>query len=502
MISRAPRVRRDLGSLRARLLGAFLVLGLALLVGLGAGLFVLLRDLHREAASATLADVIVPVAAQARVRLAAAAASNAAPLAERARRLLASLERPDDVSLFLVAADGRVTVLADDRTADTGAAPAQLDVTSGDRRGDVTRGVYALPDGTQHTYVATNLFGPNGPADARTLVVSRPDDAARLAAGDLGRLLPLGALVLLLVGVPLAWWLAQGVTRPLERLSDAAAAVGRGELPPALPVDGPQEAAAASRSFNAMTAEVAHARSSQVELLANLRHDLRTPLTVIAGFAQALGDGTATGPDAARAAGAIAGEAARMERMVEDLADLDQPGTGGRTLHLEELDAGTLARDAAARFSPQAAQAGQTIGAAAPEVPLPLMGDAVALERVLGNLVANAFTAAPRPGGHVIVEAAGLPHATVMLAVRDDGPGIAPAVLPRVFERFVRGDPSRSGRGSGLGLAIVARLAEAHGGRAFAENLPGGGGRVGVTLPGAGTLSASPPPASAHRATG
>jgi signal transduction histidine kinase len=118
---------------------------------------------------------------------------------------------------------------------------------------------------------------------------------------------------------------------------------------------------------------------------------------------------------------------------------------------------------------------------------LPFAADRGAVDRI-ANLIANGLAHAPRPGGHVSVEAAGLPDGELLLAVRDDGPGIQPAALVHVFERFYRADPSRSGPGSGLGLAIVEQLAEAHGGRAFADNLAGGGARVGVVLPD------SPPP--------
>jgi len=116
---------------------------------------------------------------------------------------------------------------------------------------------------------------------------------------------------------------------------------------------------------------------------------------------------------------------------------------------------------------------------------------------MLGNLVRNALAAAPRPGGHVRVEVVPLPGDAVMLAVRDDGPGIPSAALARVFERFYRADPARAGQGSGLGLAIVDELARAHGGRAFAENMPEGGARVGVILPALPATSGAWKPAPA-----
>ncbi len=218
--------------------------------------------------------------------------------------------------------------------------------------------------------------------------------------------------------------------------------------------------------------------------LSRLRHDLRTPLTVIGGFAQALFDGTAKGNrETRRAAEAIAVETGRLERLLNDLGDLTDLEAGQRPLRVEQLDAAQLAQEAATRFAGLAAANGQTVEAQTGLGPLPLLGDRTALERILDNLLRNALTAAARPGGRVWIEPATLADGHVRLAVRDDGPGIPQQALPRLFQRFFTGDPARSGSGSGLGLAIVEQLARAHGGSAFAENLPGRGAIVGVLLP-------------------
>jgi signal transduction histidine kinase len=458
-------------SLRWRLVGSFALVALAVLIVVGGVLFVLLRDLYAETSSAALADLAVPFVTQARSRIDGGA---------RPRAVLQDLETQTterDISLVLVDGSGRVIGLGRDLPVD------QITLAPPGQRGAMSRGTFAVSGSGTYAYVAAPLGGGqriNGPW---SLVLARADDSVSRAIAELSRALFAGLVVVLLVGGVLAAIVSRSVTRPLERLAAAAGSIGRGRLPAPLPEDGPMEVAQASAAFNTMSAEVARARREQADMLEGLRHDLRTPLTVIGGFAAALADGTAQGPDAARATSAIADETARLERMVDELGDLADLETGGRPLRLEQLDAADLTRAAVERFAPRASADGQQLVVQPSAGPLPLAADRGALERILGNLVANGLAHAPHPGGHVTLEAAGLPGGEIMLAVRDDGPGIGASALPRVFERFFRADPSRSGPGSGLGLAIVDELVRAHGGRAFAEDLATGGARVGVILP-------------------
>ncbi len=145
-----------------------------------------------------------------------------------------------------------------------------------------------------------------------------------------------------------------------------------------------------------------------------------------------------------------------------------------------------IVHNAVERFAAEAGSRGQALEVADDAVHASLVADLDALDRILGNIIANALKHAPSPGGHVTMEIS--PRAeTVTLSVADDGPGIPEAALGHVFDRFYRADPSRTGPGSGLGLAIVRDLAEALGGEAFAENVQGNGARVGVILPAAAT---------------
>jgi two-component system OmpR family sensor kinase len=166
-------------------------------------------------------------------------------------------------------------------------------------------------------------------------------------------------------------------------------------------------------------------------------------------------------------------------------------------LRIEPLEGVALAQEAVTRFAAQAEAAGQDLALAPDARPATVLADPDAVARILGNVVANALAHAPKPGGHVRIEVAPVGRGDppiggpsgwqdrdgVVLAVSDDGPGIPPGALPRIFDRFYRADPARSGDGSGLGLAIVRDLADALDGRAFAENPAAGGARVGVVLP-------------------
>jgi len=486
---------------------AFAVVGLATMLAVGAGLLVTLRELHRDATRAAMADIAQPLVA--RIRLVAVPADLRARLAE----LRAELS--DDIEVVVLMANGRV--LGENRR--------RLDVASIEidpalAPGEVVAG--SLPDasGTDFLYAATVLSRGAAAAGSRAIVLATQDRSAAAAWRDVTRVLPVVIVLGLLLGVPIAWLLSRSITRPLRRLAAATAEVPSQGAPP-LPLEGPREVQELTARFNAMTAELDATRREEAELLANVRHDLRTPLTVIGGFAEALQDGTAAGDDAARAARAIAEETGRMDRLVDGIGTIEAARTGRVAIRPEPLDAGALVAAAIERFSAAAESAGIELrgagrprdggapsGEAAPAAGGPgdaailgLTGDRVAIERILANLVENALAAASRPGGHVLVDAyplrdsAGRP--AVALRVSDDGRGFPPGSLDRVFDRFYRADPARSGHGSGLGLAIVRALARAHGGDATAENLAPTGARVTVTLP----VVPPPVPADAPRGT-
>ena len=464
--------------LAGRIWLAVAAVALASMVVAGAGMFVALRDGHREATKATLAAVVAPLQLQAR--------QLAQTRTEAQLQADLQATTTDRYRIHLL--------VARNRTLGPEAGPPPDAVRDAiTRQAGAVIGEYTGSDGVRYLWAGVHL-GAVG-AIQRRLVLSVPDRAGAEALGDVLRTLPPVVGVTVLAGGLLAWLLARSVRDPLRRLADATRDVPAARAAP-VRLGGPSEVRELAGRFNAMVEELQATRTREDELLANLRHDLRTPVTVIAGYAQALADGTATGPDAARAAAAIEEEAGRLEALVDELAAVERFAGGAASLRPEPLDARAVTESARDRFQPRAAARGAEIAVvpAAEGADLAFAGDRVAIDRMVGNLVANALGAVGA-GGHVWLEAR--PHRTddgrsaIALLVTDDGAGFPPGSLDRVFERFYRADPARSappggpggGSGSGLGLAIVRELAEAHGGWALAENVAPHGARVSVILP-------------------
>jgi signal transduction histidine kinase len=463
---------RSLGSRLALTLG---VTTLAVVIAVGAALFVALRDLHRDAGFSRLHAVGTTVLAQVGPRL---ERGEAPAILSAIRDQLAGLE----INVAFIGAGGRVVTLAGDAPPD-GSVPA-VPATG---RGTFNDDTITFDDG--RPWLATTMaLGAVGAPEGRGLMLATLDRSGAETVADLLRTVPFVLLVALLVGGPLGWLLVRSTVRPLRRLATATATIPAnpdGPPPMPIPAEGPSEVRDLTERFNGMTAELDASRRAETELLANLRHDLRTPLTVIGGFAEALVDGTAEGEAATRAARTIAGETARLERLVDELGAV--AGSSGRELRPEELSPDEILRAAAARFATRAERAGVAMLVEAAGAP-GFAADRLAVERIVDNLAENALRALePAGSGRLILgaRAGTLPDGrpAIVLAVSDDGPGFPPGALGRVFERTFRGDPARSGPGSGLGLSIVRDLARAHEGQAIAENLAPRGARVSVVLP-------------------
>jgi two-component system sensor histidine kinase BaeS len=321
--------------------------------------------------------------------------------------------------------------------------------------------------------------GEGGSGDISVLL-ERPDPSGGLSNWFWFALVSVGVVG---AGV-LVWFLsgtvAQRLRRSVARLADSAEAVSRGRLDVRAP-ETADELGRLAQAFNHMTARLEAADARQREFLADLAHELRTPVTAIEGFATALGDGTARSPeDRAESAAFIRAEAARLRDLVRDLQeltwlDLDPP------VRAEGIDLAAAARETVARFAVDAHVRG--VDLAGPEGALPALGDPAHVETILANLVRNAL-AATASGGSVRLEAV-TAEGRVGVAVRDTGRGIAAEHLPHLFDRLYRVQASRDREagGSGLGLSIVQRLATLLGGHVAVESRPGAGSTFTLWLP-------------------
>ena len=316
------------------------------------------------------------------------------------------------------------------------------------------------------------LQGPPLPVgDAYAYVLPEPDRepeeaAAGVTAFDRRLILTFAAATIVAMG--LAWLVSRRITEPTERLTAAVDAMARGDRPEHVPVTGRDEIARLAQSFNAMADALARQQELRRRMVGDVAHDLRTPLTNLRCELEAIQDGLVS-PDAARI-GSIHEEVLHLERIVTDLQDLASADAGGLHLRRKRIDlAATVGRVVDAFAAPR----GVKIVLEAPGE-IAVSADPLRIGQVVRNLVSNALRHA-RSTVCVRVACGGR-EASVTVA--DDGPGIPPEHLSRVFERFYRVDEDRSrdAGGAGLGLAIVRQMVELHGGRVWVENAPAGNG--------------------------
>ena len=303
---------------------------------------------------------------------------------------------------------------------------------------------------------------------------------------DFGATFIRAGFVGLLISVLLAWLIARSVARPLQGMAGAAEAIAQGKYDQQLPLEGPEEVQRVAESFNIMSAQVAATRQAQRDFVANVSHDLKTPVTSIQGWSQALLDGTAvSAEDQTQAANIIYGEAERMGRMVAQLLDLARIESGQLKLNYTLLDLAEIGTVVRQNLLPRA-QAHQIHLTFEAEPLPPIWGDYDRLMQVVSNLVDNALNHTPT-GGRVHMAARPYGDKAVELTVQDTGKGMPPEQLSRIFERFYQVDKSRmreGGRGgTGLGLSIVQELVLLHNGRILARSEEGKGSLFIVQLP-------------------
>jgi two-component system sensor histidine kinase BaeS len=299
--------------------------------------------------------------------------------------------------------------------------------------------------------------------------------------GPAGRWFVLAGVVTVAVAAVVARRLGRALAGPVAEAEATTRRIAAGDLAarvPAPPEHADDELARLARSINTMAEELERSRGLERQFLLSVSHDLRTPLTSIRGWAEAIADGATEEP--AAAAGVVVAESRRLERLVRDLLDLARLDARRFALDVGDVDLADVAAGTAEGMRPDLEDAGLQVRVEG-DGRVPVAGDADRLAQVAANLLENAGKFARS----TITVRAVLDGDDAVLQVDDDGPGIDAEDLPHVFERLyvARRLPLRAESGSGLGLAIVRELTTAMGGRVVAGPAPGGGARLEVRLP-------------------
>ena len=340
---------------------------------------------------------------------------------------------------------------------------------------------------TRDTNGAAWLYSVEKLPDGTFLMVATPrprNSVLNIFSDEFIPVIVLGGGSALLLSLILAFLVSGWIANPLQKVVNAARGMPSAEVKP-LEATGPHEVQELTRAFNSMIARMQASQRSQREFVANVSHEMKTPLTSIQGFAQALLDGTAnTQEPQQKAAQVIYNESERMHRMVLDLLDLAKLDAGTADLKMAPLNIRALLISIQEKFIPQSQRAGVKIETEIPVGLPPFIADGDRMAQVFTNLTDNALKFTPR-GGTVSI-AAFFALDTMHVTVADTGVGIREEDLQNIFQRFYQADPARKGgeaHGAGLGLAIAQEIVAAHGGKITVRSRIGAGTTMEVILP-------------------
>jgi signal transduction histidine kinase len=333
--------------------------------------------------------------------------------------------------------------------------------------------LFTLPGSSYRTRWIEGTLAPDY---AIRIGQSLEDDDAFIANFRNGFLFTLGAV--LLVGAPVGWFLARRALRPVEVLTRTAAEISEGALSRRVPVaSANDELGLLARTFNTMLDRIQALIVAMREMTDNLAHDLRSPLARIrANSEMALANGES---QSALIASTIE-ECDRLMDMIDTTLDIAEAESGAARLKLDEVNLSLLVLDACDMFKPAAEDHHIRLSAHVPDRCV-LQADRHRLQRILANLIDNAIKYTPEDGS--IDVRLREDDGRIQLEIKDTGAGISATDLPRIFQRFYRGDQSRTGNGTGLGLSLALAFARAHGGDIIARSAPGQGSTFTLVLP-------------------
>lgn len=462
-------------SFRTRLFGTYTLVIVICLAIVGITTTALLQGYRDRLTMDRLDNIARPVAVQVR------SLTTSQLTADRLWTTLEDQARENNVYILLVRSDGSIV-----RQITPSASQEQLSVRPRLLPRDLSsasQGRFTTADGRVYIYAAYPLarLPVAVAASTETLVLAVPRAGSLAILAGMAMPLTIGGIVALVISLIVSIVFARSVSRPLNRVKEAAGKIAGGDYEHRVPEEGTREMRDLAISFNHMADKVKHSQQQLRHFVADVSHELKNPLTSIQGFSQALVDGTAADEETlSKAAGIINSESRRMRRQVDELLDLSRMQSGQFRMAHDLVDIADIIARCHDVFDLQAREKGvrlirRTGG------PLTTTGDADRLEQLFSNLLDNAIKNT-QSGGQVTIT--GTPTGdAIEVTVVDNGPGIPADQLPYVFERFYQITGLRTG--VGLGLAIAKEIAFAHGGTIDARSQPGEGAEFVVRIPAA-----------------
>jgi len=470
-----------LGSLRARLIVSFsLVVGLAVFLA-GVGALFLLRDQQEATARERYGHLAEPISVQ------VAAWQQGGETLEQIKQNLDESARNAAVRVMLL--DSDLAVVYDSEHQLDGKyilSFSTFNVRSFNSQGTRFTWVNYDGNGTHLTLFAAPPRTDTGAfaAPQYDTIVAIPQSRLSSAWHELVPSLALAGAISLTVSFIVSFFISRSISGPLARITQASMQMARGDYDVHIPIHGEDEVGRLSEAFNAMAQQVSTSQRMMKDLLANVSHELKTPLTSIQGYSQAILDGAVRDEaDYRESSRIIHEEANRMRALVDDLLLLSQIESGQMAMQHAHVDLTALLQRMVERFQWAFRDSGISARLRIGRVP-EVHGDERRLEQVFSNLIENAIRHTPRDGT-ITVNAGMEPDGSVRVGVHNTGSVIPAEDLPRVFERFFQVDRARARKGgsSGLGLSIVSEIVEAHGGTVRAESGEHGGTEFIVVLP-------------------
>jgi signal transduction histidine kinase len=471
-----------LGSLRARLIVSFaLVVAMAVFLA-GAGALFLLRDKQQQSALERYGRLAEPLNER------VARLQSAGESLENVRAYLAIRADETDVRILLLDQDQIVVYDSQDMLFGHYVLSFESSKVTSTESGGVRYQWVNYDKGNDHLTMFAAPVADEGSAFAAPLyeaVIAIPQDKVSSAWLDLVPRLALAGGIALAVSFVVSYFISRSISGPLARITQASRQIAAGNYDVHIPISGQDEVGRLCEAFNQMAQEISSSQRLMKDLLANVSHELKTPLTSIQGYSQAVLDGLiTTDADLKDSSRTINDEANRMRALVDDLLLLSQLESGQVAMQHAHVDVPALLDRAVERFHWAVRDAGIETKLSVEAIP-EVHGDERRLEQVFSNLLQNAVRHTPR-GGTITVSAKTLPGGHVSIGVHNTGSVIPRDDLPRVFERFFQVDRARARKGSGtsgLGLSIVAEIVEAHGGTVRAISSEAGGTEFLVILP-------------------